>query len=86
MANNVMEVTTGKVSSFAPNFFNSASMPDFLNRLVLTLDALLYAPYLAGYCVLATMKSTTGVGSTGPIGKCPSPGFTMTVIWPPNSL
>jgi hypothetical protein len=38
------------------------------------------------YCVLATMKSTSCVGSCGPTGKCPSPGFTMTVIWPPNSL
>jgi hypothetical protein len=38
------------------------------------------------YCVLVTIKSTTGVGSCGPTGKCPSPGFTITVIWPPNSL
>ena len=37
MASNVMEVTTGNVSSFAPNFFNSASMLDFLNRFVLHL-------------------------------------------------
>jgi hypothetical protein len=35
---------------------------------------------------LATMKATTGVGSCGPTGKCPSPGFTMTVIWPPPKL
>ena len=40
MASNVMEVTVGKVISLAPNFFNSASILDFLNRFVLTLAGL----------------------------------------------
>src|SRR5205823_2291261 len=44
------------------------------------------APTSKVYCVLATIKSTAGAGSCGPTGKCPSPDFTMTVIWPPNSL
>lgn len=32
-----------------------------------------------------TMKSTTGFGSFGPVGKCPAPSWTMTVTLPPSS-
>src|SRR5208282_1242122 len=40
MASKVMDVTVGKVISLAPNFFNSASMLDFLKRFVRTLAGL----------------------------------------------